>query len=62
MNIYLLIFFYVLKLLATFSNFGGTWPRVFVLEAVDYFTDATCSINNTTSDQFLSIGKFLLNM
>ncbi|CAG8490301.1 1110_t:CDS:2, partial [Acaulospora colombiana] len=31
-----------MTLLATFSNFGGTWPRFFVLEAVDYFTDATC--------------------
>nr|CAG8537399.1 4617_t:CDS:10 [Entrophospora candida] len=31
-----------MTLLATFSNFGGTWPRFFVLEAVDYFTDASC--------------------
>ncbi|CAG8449371.1 2506_t:CDS:10 [Funneliformis caledonium] len=41
-----------MTLLATFSNFGGTWPRFFVLEAVDYFTDATCNIikeSNTTS-------------
>ncbi|CAB4392096.1 unnamed protein product [Rhizophagus irregularis] len=40
-----------MTLLATFSNFGGTWPRFFVLEAVDYFTEATCKIvkDNTTS-------------
>ncbi|CAG8749857.1 2688_t:CDS:10 [Cetraspora pellucida] len=27
---------------STFSNLGGTWPRFFVLEAVDYFTEAVC--------------------
>ncbi|CAG8591140.1 282_t:CDS:10, partial [Racocetra persica] len=31
-----------MTLLATFSNLGGTWPRFFVLEAVDYFTEAVC--------------------
>ncbi|RIA90068.1 acetyl-coenzyme A transporter 1 [Glomus cerebriforme] len=36
-----------MTLLATFSNFGGTWPRFFVLEAVDYFTEATCSFKNS---------------
>lgn len=30
----------------TFSNFGGTWPKFFVLEAVDYFTVNTCSVPN----------------
>ncbi|RHZ66980.1 hypothetical protein Glove_303g94 [Diversispora epigaea] len=34
-----------MTLLATFSNFGGTWPRFFVLEAVDYFTIAMCRQN-----------------
>ncbi|RUS15696.1 acetyl-coenzyme A transporter 1-domain-containing protein, partial [Endogone sp. FLAS-F59071] len=31
-----------MTLLNTFSNFGGTWPKFFVLEAVDFFTVATC--------------------
>ncbi|KAI8979135.1 membrane transporter [Mycotypha africana] len=35
-----------MTLLNTFSNFGGTWPKFFVLEAVDYFTKNTCSIPN----------------
>lgn len=30
----------------TFSNFGGTWPKFFVLEAVDYFTKAYCSVED----------------
>ncbi|KAF9974372.1 hypothetical protein BGZ73_002223 [Actinomortierella ambigua] len=33
-----------MTLLNTLSNFGGTWPRFFVLEAVDYFTVATCTL------------------
>ncbi|CAM0140309.1 hypothetical protein VKS41_002355 [Umbelopsis sp. WA50703] len=33
-----------MTLLNTFSNFGGTWPKFFVLEAVDKFTVATCSV------------------
>ncbi|KAJ3360424.1 hypothetical protein GGF31_003242 [Allomyces arbusculus] len=32
-----------MTLLNTLSNFGGTWPRYFVLEAVEYLTVATCS-------------------
>ncbi|CAG8561662.1 2804_t:CDS:10 [Ambispora leptoticha] len=39
-----------MTLLATFSNFGGTWPRFFVLEAVDKFTDATCSVKNSLGE------------
>ncbi|CAG8434599.1 6984_t:CDS:10 [Ambispora gerdemannii] len=39
-----------MTLLATFSNFGGTWPRFFVLEAVDKFTDATCSVKNNLGE------------
>ncbi|KAI7863641.1 acetyl-coenzyme A transporter 1-domain-containing protein [Spinellus fusiger] len=41
-----------MTLLNTFSNFGGTWPKFFVLEAVDYFTKATCSIPDTNGDIF----------
>ncbi|KAI8887921.1 MFS general substrate transporter [Backusella circina FSU 941] len=33
-----------MTLLNTFSNFGGTWPKFFVLEAVDYFTMGQCSV------------------
>jgi MFS transporter, PAT family, solute carrier family 33 (acetyl-CoA transportor), member 1 len=31
-----------MTLLNTVSNLGGTWPKYFVLLAVDYFTDAPC--------------------
>ncbi|KAF8538159.1 acetyl-coenzyme A transporter 1-domain-containing protein [Trichophaea hybrida] len=31
-----------MTLLATVSNLGGTFPRIFVLKLVDYFTAATC--------------------
>jgi len=31
-----------MTLLATVSNLGGTFPRIFVLKLVDYFTIATC--------------------
>lgn len=33
-----------LTLLNTFSNFGGTWPKLFVLQLVDYFTEAQCVV------------------
>ncbi|KAG0309741.1 hypothetical protein BGZ98_008877 [Dissophora globulifera] len=33
-----------MTLLNTLSNFGGTWPRFFVLKAVDYYTVSTCSL------------------
>jgi hypothetical protein len=33
--------------LNTLSNLGGTWPRYFVLLAIDYFTDAPCSAFNS---------------
>ncbi|KAF9173897.1 hypothetical protein BGX21_000019 [Mortierella sp. AD011] len=42
-----------MTLLNTLSNFGGTWPRFFVLEAVDYFTVSTCSIMNGSGEGFL---------
>lgn len=32
------------KLLNTFSNFGGTWPSFFVLEAVDLLTQSECIV------------------
>jgi hypothetical protein len=31
--------------LNTLSNFGGTWPRFFVLEAVAYFSESKCIID-----------------
>ncbi|KAJ9059637.1 hypothetical protein DSO57_1039488 [Entomophthora muscae] len=34
--------------LNTLSNLGGTWPKYFVLEAVEYFTVAQCSIDDVT--------------
>ncbi len=33
-----------MTLLNTVSNLGGTWPRFFVLKAVDYFTISQCQI------------------
>ncbi|KAF9103606.1 hypothetical protein BGX27_010500 [Mortierella sp. AM989] len=41
-----------MTLLNTLSNFGGTWPRFFVLEAVDRFTVSTCSIMNNDGEGF----------
>ncbi|KAI8051641.1 acetyl-coenzyme A transporter 1-domain-containing protein [Syncephalis plumigaleata] len=38
--------------LNTLSNLGGTWPRYFVLEAVDWFTNAQCHIPNQPSSVF----------
>jgi len=39
-----------ITLLNTFSNLGSTWPRFFVLRAIDYFTIATCQVGeNGTS-------------
>ncbi|KAI8847879.1 acetyl-coenzyme A transporter 1-domain-containing protein [Chytridium lagenaria] len=35
-----------MTLLNTISNLGGTWPKFFVLHAVDYFTDSACTIPN----------------
>ncbi|OLY80726.1 putative membrane protein [Smittium mucronatum] len=37
-----------MTLLNTLSNFGGTWPVYFVLESVDYFSKATCSVPQIT--------------
>ncbi|KAH6583473.1 hypothetical protein BASA60_001434 [Batrachochytrium salamandrivorans] len=33
--------------LNTLSNLGGTWPKYFVLKAVDYYTDAPCNVTDT---------------
>ena len=33
-----------MTLLNTLSNLGGTWPKYFVLLAVEYYTKAPCSI------------------
>lgn len=33
-----------MTLLNTVSNLGGTWPRYFILLAIDYYTDAPCSV------------------
>ncbi|GJJ71134.1 MFS transporter, PAT family, solute carrier family 33 (acetyl-CoA transportor), member 1 [Entomortierella parvispora] len=41
-----------MTLLNTLSNFGGTWPRFFVLEAVDYFTVSTCSLVDSKGQDF----------
>ncbi|KAI9220774.1 acetyl-coenzyme A transporter 1-domain-containing protein [Blastocladiella britannica] len=32
-----------MTLLNTISNLGGTWPKFFILESVDWFTAATCA-------------------
>lgn len=34
-----------MTLLNTISNLGGTWPKYFVLEAVDHFTVSKCSMD-----------------
>ncbi|KAF9113934.1 hypothetical protein BGX27_000465 [Mortierella sp. AM989] len=41
-----------MTLLNTLSNFGGTWPRIFVLEAVDYFTISSCSVVDKEGKDF----------
>ncbi|KZS90307.1 MFS general substrate transporter [Sistotremastrum niveocremeum HHB9708] len=35
-----------MTLLNTASNLGGTWPKIFVMKGVDYFTQATCRIKD----------------
>ncbi|EJD04363.1 uncharacterized protein FOMMEDRAFT_107026 [Fomitiporia mediterranea MF3/22] len=42
-----------MTLLNTFTNLGGTWPRYFVLKGVDFFTIATCKINDGGSETIL---------
>lgn len=38
-----------MTLLNTVSNLGGTWPKYFVLLAVDYFTEAPCVGQDTSA-------------
>lgn len=38
------------QLLNTFSNFGGTWPKYFVMRSIDYFTVKQCSATQTACD------------
>ncbi|KAI9017937.1 acetyl-coenzyme A transporter 1-domain-containing protein [Phycomyces nitens] len=45
-----------MTLLNTFSNFGGTWPKFFVLEAVDYFTVSVCSVPDALGQGKINIG------
>lgn len=35
----------------TFSNFGGTWPRYFILKAVDVFSDTKCILTKKNAVQ-----------
>ena len=37
--------------LHTFSNFGGTWPRYFILRAVDIFSDTKCILTQKNASQ-----------
>ncbi|KAJ1922987.1 hypothetical protein IWQ60_006161 [Tieghemiomyces parasiticus] len=46
-----------MTLLNTLSNFGGTWPKYFILEAVDYFTVATCSVPDKASNAFSCVDE-----
>ncbi|QRV76712.1 MFS transporter, acetyl-coa transporter [Ceratobasidium sp. AG-Ba] len=39
-----------MTLLNTISNLGGTWPRIFVLKGVDYFSIATCKVKEEGAD------------
>ncbi|KAJ1659669.1 hypothetical protein IWQ61_001291 [Dispira simplex] len=41
-----------MTLLNTLSNFGGTWPKYFILEAVDYFTQSVCSVRDKSGAEF----------
>ncbi|KAI9364908.1 acetyl-coenzyme A transporter 1-domain-containing protein [Zopfochytrium polystomum] len=38
-----------MTLLNTLSNLGGTWPRYFVLQAVEYFTASKCTSKSAAS-------------
>ncbi|KAH8120631.1 acetyl-coenzyme A transporter 1-domain-containing protein [Phellopilus nigrolimitatus] len=42
-----------MTLLNTFTNLGGTWPRFFVLKGVDFFTIATCKVEEGGSETIL---------
>ncbi|KEI42937.1 uncharacterized protein L969DRAFT_84827 [Mixia osmundae IAM 14324] len=42
-----------MTLLNTVSNLGGTWPRYFVLQGIDYFTVATCHVKQEDGEIFV---------
>jgi PAT family acetyl-CoA transporter-like MFS transporter 1 len=46
---------FLMNKLNTISNLGGTWPKWFVLEAVDYFTTSQCHSNVLSDDGSSSI-------
>lgn len=48
-----------MTLLATVSNLGGTFPRYFVLQLVDYFTVATCHPPAKAPDSSLLKGSLV---
>ncbi|KAF2192804.1 hypothetical protein K469DRAFT_717402 [Zopfia rhizophila CBS 207.26] len=48
-----------MTLLATVSNLGGTFPRVFVLKFVDMFTVATCEPPTTTPEPEMLKGELV---
>ncbi|KAL6070226.1 Solute carrier family 33 member 1 [Balamuthia mandrillaris] len=50
-----------LTLLNTFSNFGGTWPKFFVLYFVDFFTTKHCILNNNDNDDAAGASASLSN-
>ncbi|OMJ08591.1 hypothetical protein AYI69_g11016, partial [Smittium culicis] len=51
-----------MTLLNTLSNFGGTWPVYFVLESVDYFSNATCSVPKAvSSDAIMNSASSILD-
>ena len=43
-----------MTLLNTFTNLGGTWPKYFVLKGVDYFTIATCQVQEAGSQLIIN--------
>ncbi|EIW86396.1 hypothetical protein CONPUDRAFT_45049 [Coniophora puteana RWD-64-598 SS2] len=39
-----------MTLLNTFSNFGGTWPKYFILKGVDLMSESVCQVKDADSD------------
>ncbi|KAF8313706.1 MFS general substrate transporter [Clavulina sp. PMI_390] len=46
-----------MTLLNTVSNLGGTWPRFFVLNGVDWLSVSTCHIKQTTEELLVSASE-----
>ena len=46
-----------MTLLNTLSNLGGTWPKALIMLAVDYFTDAPCSVPDSNGMQIKCSGS-----